>query len=221
MTAHPAPMRLRRFLAGSLPFLYMVLLAWLLLGPLWREAGLPNTADGALHLHRSAAMARWLGAPTFHYYSPLFYQVMAPLQLAGLPLDLATKLVISLSFLAASLATWGWLRRLLGPAAGLAGATLYLAQPFFFREYYFQGDYPQLVALLWLPVVLWAFTRLYLDDRWFDRMAAPFSLALLIVAHNITALMGAGALALYSLALLAWKRDACGWLRLAVSWVWA
>ena len=234
MTAHPAPQRLRRFLAGSLPFLYMALLAWLLLGPLWREAGLPNTADGILHLHRSAAMARswasglpwprWfpavyqgLGAPTFHYYSPLFYQVMAPLQLAGLPLDLATKLVISLFFLAAGLATWGWLRRLLGPAAGLAGATLYLAQPLFFREYYFQGDYPQLVALLWLPVVLWAFTRLYLDDRWFDRLAAPFSLALLIVAHNITALMGAGALALYSLALLAWKRDARGWLRLAVS----
>jgi len=231
MVVYSARQRLGRLLVDGLPFLYMLLLAGLLLGPLWREAGLPNTADGILHLHRSAAVARswssgllwprWfpavyqgLGAPTFHYYSPLFYQVVAPLHLLGLALDLAAKLAITLFFVASGLATWAWLRRLLGPIAGLAGATLYLAQPLLFREYYFQGDYPQLLALLWLPVVLWAFTRLYLDDGWLYRLAAPLSLALLVLAHNITAMMGAGLLALYSLALLLWRRDGAGWLRL-------
>jgi hypothetical protein len=222
MDAALSTVRHPRLLAAGLPLLYVLLLAWLLIGPLWGQPGLPDSADGTLHLHRAAAVARswssgvlwprWfpdvyqgLGAPTFHYYSPLFYLLVAPLQLLGLPLDLAAKLIITVAFVTSGLATWAWLRRLMGPVAGLAGATLYLAQPSLFREYYFQGDYPQLLALLLLPVAMWAFTGLYLDDRWFHRLAAPLSLGLLIISHNITAMLGAIILGLYSLALLLWR----------------
>ncbi len=205
-SSNPGWRWLRSWLARVTPLTYMLLLAWLLIGPLWGQPGLPNSADGILHLHRSAAVARswtagvlwprWfpdvyqgLGAPIFHYYGPLFYLLVAPLHLLGLPLDFSAKLVISFCFILSGLATWTWLRRLLGPSAGLAGAALYLAQPALFREYYFQGDYPQLLALLLLPVILWAFTRLYLDSGWSNRLLAPLSLALLAVAHNITAML--------------------------------
>ena len=231
MSAASSKLRVSRLLTAALPFLFVLLLAWLFIGPLWSQPGLPNSADGTLHLHRSAAVTRswaagvlwprWfldvyqgLGAPTFHYYSPLFYLAVAPLHLLGLPLDLCAKLVITFFFLLSGLATWAWLRRLMGSTAGLAGAALYLSQPHLFREYYFQGDYPQLLALFLLPVVLWAFTELCLDGGWPGRLAAPPSLVLLILAHNITAMLGAAVLGLYSLALLLWRRDLIGWLRL-------
>jgi len=237
MRAPPDPGRRRLWPVRGFPLVYILLLAWLLIGPLWSQAGLPNSADGLLHLHRSAAVARswtagvlwprWFpdvyqgfGAPIFHYYGPLCYLLIAPLHLLGLPLDLSTRIVISGFFIVSGLAAWAWLRRLLGPAAGVAGATLYLAQPTLFREYYFQGDYPQLLALFLLPVICWSLTRLYLEDSWFNRLLAPLSLALLAVTHNITAMLGVGVLGLYSLGLLLWRRDGIGWLRLVGGLGW-
>ncbi|MGQ9567965.1 MAG: 6-pyruvoyl-tetrahydropterin synthase-related protein [Anaerolineae bacterium] len=159
-----------------------------------------------------------LGMPVYHYYSPFFYLLLAPLYLLSLPLDTATKVVLTAFFVASGLAVYAWLQRLLSsPAAGMAGMALYLAGPHLFREYYFQGDYPQLVALLWLPVVFWAFTRLYLDGHGSNWLLAPLSLALLVTAHNITAMLGAALLALYWLTLPFWCRSWAGWLRGALA----
>ena len=228
--AAPAGGRLRQGSARLASPAALLALAGLLLGPLWSQAGLPNSADGLLHLHRCAAVARawsagvlwprWfpdvyqgLGAPTFHYYSPLFYLSVAPLHLLGLPLDLAAKLVITLFFILCGLAVWDWLRALFGTEAGLAGAALYLSQPLLYREYYFQGDYPQLIATLWAPAVLWAFTRLARHGRLSDWLLAPASLAMLIVAHNITAMLCAGALGFYLVVLALAERRHAVWLR--------
>ena len=215
---------------NALTLVFVLLLGGLLIGPLWQRPGIANTADGILHLHRSAEVARawtqgvlwprWfpgayegLGVPLFHYCSPFFYALVAPLHLLGLPLDAAVKLIMTVLFVVSGLAMYAWLRRLLSPAAGLVGATLYLANPLFFREYYFQGDYPQTFALFWFPVVLWAFTRLYEDDRWRNWLLASVSLAVLVVSHNITAMLGAAFLVLYWLALPFWRRSWRGWWR--------
>ena len=155
------------------PVLTITLLAILLVGPLWETPGLPNSADGPLHLHRAAAVARafasglfwprWfpevyggLGAPTFHYYSPLFYWLTAALHSSGLALDSAAKVLISLAFFLSALAAFGWLRGLFGGLPALIGALLFLTQPHIFREFYFQGDYPQLLAILLLPICLYS-----------------------------------------------------------------
>jgi hypothetical protein len=37
---------------------FLLLLTWLFLGPLWGQPGIPNSADGLLHLHRAAGVAR-------------------------------------------------------------------------------------------------------------------------------------------------------------------
>ncbi len=223
--------RLHRFL----PLLYVLLLAGLLIGPLWTLPGIPNSADGILHLHRTAAVARsfaqgefwprWLpdvyqglGAPTLHYYSPLFYLSVAFIHRLGLPLDVSAKVLISGLLVLSGLATYAWLRRLFGRFAALAGVPLYLGQAFLFREYYVQGDYPQMVAVFLLPVVMWAFTRLYLDDGYRSgrsyRLLAPLSLAAMIVAHNITAMIGAGVLVLYGLGMALSQPRGAAWLRL-------
>jgi hypothetical protein len=216
------------------PLLILLLIELLLVGPLWESPGLPNSADGPLHLHRSAAVARafasgllwprWfpdvyggLGAPTFHYYSPLFYQLTATLHCAGLALDSAAKSVISIAFFFSALAAFGWLRRLFGSVGALVGALIFLAQPHIFREFYFQGDYPQLLAILLLPVCLWAFTALAQDNRPRDWLLAPLSLALLVLAHNLTAMIGALFLAIYWVLLLIAIRNLPGFARRALA----
>ncbi|MBX3052186.1 MAG: hypothetical protein KF753_11960 [Caldilineaceae bacterium] len=208
------------------PTLTIALLAGLLVAPLWGAPGLPNSADGALHMHRVAAVTRswraglfwprWfpelyggLGAPTFHYYSPLFYLLSAGLHCLGLALDVAAKLVITAAFALSGLAVYGWLRRLLHPLAGLIGALLFLTQPHIFREFYFQGDYPQLLAILILPLSLWAFTALAQENRPGYWLLAPLCLALLVLAHNLTAMIGAAFLLVYWL--LFWLHTGNGW----------
>ncbi|MCB0116200.1 MAG: hypothetical protein KDD84_19005, partial [Caldilineaceae bacterium] len=203
---------------------FFLLLLWLLLGPLWAQPGIPNSADGILHLHRSAAMTRawadgvlwprWfpdvyqgLGAPVFHYYTSVFYLTVAALHSFSIPLAAAAKTVISLFFLLSALATRNWIGRLLSPAAGMAAALLYVSQPLFFREYFFQGNYPQLIGLLWLPVVFWRFTALADEPSWRNWLLAPLTLAVLMTTHNLTAMLGCGLLVVYVAALTLFRRS--------------
>ncbi|RME59619.1 MAG: hypothetical protein D6790_10440, partial [Caldilineae bacterium] len=211
--------------------LALCLLALILIGPLWEAAGLPNSADGPLHLMRSGAMARawsagvfwprWfpdvyagLGAPTFHYYSPLFYLFVAALHSAGFAVDWAAKIVISACFLASGLAMFAWLRRLVRSEAGaFVGAALYLTQPALYREMLYQGSYPQLLALLFLPIGLWALTALAEEDRPWAWFTATASVTVLLLMHNLTAMLAGGTFTVYWLFLGVVRRNRAGWLR--------
>ncbi len=191
-------------------------LAGLFLAPLWSRSGLPNTADGLLHVQRAVVLAwsldqgvlwpRWLpqvyaglGAPVFHYYSPLFHWLVGLLHWGDVPLDVAVKAVVTAGFLAGGLGVGAWLWSLLSirrPGPLLVGMALYLSAPFLFREYYVQGDYPQLLAWLWTPVCLAGVTALYRSGHPILRLAVPLSLAVLVILHHLTALLVAGLLVL-------------------------
>ncbi len=198
-------------------------LAGLFLAPLWSRPGLPNTADGLLHVQRAAVLAwsldqgvlwpRWLpqvyaglGAPVFHYYSPLFHWLIGLFHWAGVPLDVAVKALVTAGFVAGGLGVGAWLWGLLSirrPGSLLVGMALYLSAPFLFREYYVQGDYPQLLAWMWTPVCLAGVTALHGNGHPALRLAVPLSLAILVLLHHLTALLVAGLLVLCWLALAA------------------
>ena len=104
-----------------LPLIFIVLLSILLTSPLWQQDGIPHTADGHYHIHRSAAMQRafeqgvywprWFpssshrrGAPTFHYYSPGLYWLVGAVHATGIGLDQALTLLVTAAFI---LSGWG------------------------------------------------------------------------------------------------------------------
>ena len=101
--------------------------------------------------------------------------------------------------------------------AGLAGVALYLAQTHVFRELYFLGDYPQLLAILILPVCMWSIGALHRQSRVRYWVAAVFSLASLVVSHNLTTMVGAFVLGLYWVLLAACYRKRDGLLRCAMA----
>ena len=189
---------------------YIAILTALLIGPLWHPQGIPGgNSDLRIHILRAAAVEqsfeqgviwpRWvpdvyrgLGAPVFHHYSPGLYWLVAAVHWAGIRLDTAFRIVITCAFFLSGMGTYGWLRKIFSQPSALAGTALFLAQPhFIFAEYYYLGDYPQMLALLLLPVCLWAVTALHFRPTPWYWLFAVVALSALVLSHNLTAIMGA------------------------------
>lgn len=225
-----------RLAPGLAVILFVALLALLVAGPFWQVAGLPaGTPDEQLHTHRSAAVTRafeqgvfwprWfptvyngLGAPTFHHYSPALYWLVGAIHGTGIRLDQALKLLLTAALILSGFGIYGWLRFAFSPAASLVGVALYLLHPHTLtRTFYFVGDYPQIFALLLMPVCLWALTALHMQARPRNWLAAVGALAALAFSHNLTAMTGAAVLALYWLLLAIGYRRTDGLARCAAA----
>lgn len=221
---------------GLLVLLFVALLALLIVGPLWQLPGIPaGTPDEQLHAHRSAAVQRafaqgvlwprWfqtvyngLGAPTFHHYSPALYWLVGAVHWAGISLDLSLKLVMSAALVLSIFGAYAWLRYVFSPVASLvAAAVLPLHPNTLTRMFYFGGDYPQMLALLLLPVCLWALTALHMHARAKYWLASVGAMTALVLSHNLTAMAGAAVLGLYWLLLAIGYRRADGLLRCALA----
>jgi hypothetical protein len=187
--------------------------------PLLAYAGLPNTADGPAHLMRQVELnqawqqgnfyLRWgadlalgHGMPIFNYTPPLFYQITQLFHLTGLPLDESLKAIIILDFLLYSGGMFVFARRIYGPYPALLAAAIHIYAPYRLREAYIQGSYGQFNGLALYPIILWAFHGLITEGRRRYFIAASFSLAALLLSHNITALHFAPLLGVYLLFLL-------------------
>ena len=225
-----------RFSSSLLVVLFVALLALLIAGPFLQVTGLPTgTPDEQLHSHRSAAVTRafeqgvfwprWfptvyngLGAPTFHHYSPALYWLVGAAHGTGIRLDDALKLVMTAALVLSAFGIYGWLRFAFSAAASLVGAALYLLHPHTLtRTFYFVGDYPQILALMLMPVCLWAFTALFMQGRPRNWLAAIGALSALAFSHNLTAMTGGGVLTLYWLLLAVGYRRLDGLARCALA----
>ena len=216
--------------------LFIALLAILVAGPFWQIDGIPfNTRDVQVHLHRSAAIERafeqgiywprWfpdvyngLGAPVFHHYSPGLHWLVAAAHGIGMGLDQALKLVMTVALVLSGFGVYAWLRHAFSPTASLAAVSLYLLHPILLTQtVYFGGDYPQMLALLLIPVCLWAFSALHRQSRLSSWIAAVASLAALVVSHNLMAMAGVVMLTVYWLLLAVGYRKPAGLLRCGVA----
>lgn len=185
---------------GLLICLILVLFAVL---PLVMHRGLPNTADGAVHLMRQAELnqawkdgilyPRWApdlaygyGMPLFHYAPPLLYQMTQVLHMSGLPLDEAMKGTLIVMAILYSVGSYLFVRDLFGPRAGVLAAAMYLYTPYRLRELYIQGNYGQFCGLAFYPLILWAFHRVATNRSLRNLPLAALSLAGLLLCHNIS-----------------------------------
>ena len=223
------------FALRLLPFVFILVLAFLLTSPLWQQPGIPNTADAHHHLPRAAAVERafeqgvywprWFpssnygrGEPTFHYYSPGLYWLVGAVHWTGIRLDLALTLVMTAAFIFCGLGVYGWLRHSFSREASLASIAIYLGMPHIYsRTFLNTGDYPQLFAILIFPVILWAFTALYFRNRIRYWVMAVVSLAGLVFSHQQQSLIGGSTLLVFCLLLAAGYRRWDGLARCAIA----
>jgi len=188
--------------------------------------GMPNTADGQVHLLRTLEVShllragglypRWApdfylgyGYPFFNFYAPGTHLLAGLLALSGLGV---VRGLVTVQILAVLLYPTGayLAARSLFPGSGLAAAArpaalisaaLYLYAPLRWRELFIQGNLSQLLALAWLPWCAWLLTEAVQrrSARW--AVAAGLGLAGLVYAHHPSAFLAYPLLGAYAAAL--------------------
>ncbi|MCX7669946.1 MAG: 6-pyruvoyl-tetrahydropterin synthase-related protein [Anaerolineae bacterium] len=221
--------RVRTMLARKFdPYLLVCLALGLLLCQPLLAAGIPNTADGLLHLYRSA-LWRWAwdegvfwprwhtmlytgyGYPLFNFYAPLLYVVTGAASLIFPTFLDAFKAILVLIGIGYACGMYLWAKDILGRPAALVAATAYAFATFRFRELYVQGNYAQFLAWSLYPWILFFFHRLTRQPTPGRFIGAIASLAALLLAHNISALLLAPLLGAYLLGCMFVQRRVRRW----------
>jgi len=176
----------------------------------------PDTPDGWFHLQRVRALSdalrwgviypRWFpdfafgyGYPVLNFYAPAFYYGPALLHLMGVDIIPAVRGVLALGYGLSGVAAYVAARRFLSPWGAVAAAVFYLVYPYHLYDMFVRGAYPEFIAFVWPPLLLWAAHRLHVHGQAMDFLWVVFSWSGLILTHNLTAFMVGCA---YGLALL-------------------
>ncbi len=178
------------------------------------QPGLPNTADGALHLYRTVELdqcwqdgvyyPRWApdlflgyGYPIFNFYAPLLYYLAEVLHVLGFSFQGALKAIQVGAFLLYGLGMYVFAREITGRKPALLAAAAYVYAPYRFKEAFVQGDYPQFLALALLPLTFWAFYKIVATRKPRYIVVGAGLYGALILSHNITAMLASPFLGLY------------------------
>ena len=150
---------------------------------------------------------RWLpdlyggyGSPIFNYYAPLPYALGELFRASGAGALWAPKLALAALFVSGALGARALARRLFGPLAGAVAFGLWALQPYLLLDLYVRSALGEIAGLALLPWALVGLLAVGSPPRAAAVARAAFAFALLVVAHNIVALLAAPALALVALA---------------------
>ncbi|MAU12164.1 MAG: hypothetical protein CL607_20245 [Anaerolineaceae bacterium] len=211
----------RYFARLDVGLLLVILLSGLAAMPLILQPnGLPNGSDVLYHAYRAAMMdrawslgdvfPRWAdtlyfgyGAPLWQFYAPLSYYLTSIFsRLLALDALGAIRALVLLSYFSMGIGMYYFSKRTAGRLAGVLTAIAYLFAPYvYFTLPYARGAYPELLALALFPWVMWRFTLLIITNSRRDTALAALCLFLLIISHNLMAVV----LTLMLLAYLLWQ----------------
>ncbi len=186
---------------------------------------MPESADGLLQLHRTAAVEHslrvdnpwWLryssglvygyGAPLFNYFPALSYYLGRGLHGLGLSFLQSWLMMMVLYVWLAAIGMFLlgrlWTQSRVG---GWTAAAAFVYSPFCLFDSVSRGAAPEMAALALLPFALYGLTRLAWHGRRADFVMAVLASALFIPMHTLITLHGMALLCLYALFL--WRTAA-------------
>src|SRR3989344_5436424 len=185
--------------------LLVLLFAVLSVGSL-SSPGLPPTHDGEYHIMRFQQFykvlsegdiyPRWApdfnngyGLPLFNFVYPLPNYVASFFHFLGVSFIDSFKLNMVAASLVGSIFFFLWSRRYWGQLGGLVSAVFYTFSPYHFLDIYVRGSVGEVWALALFPGLLWSFYSLYqTKEKKFFLLSITF-LFLLVLSHNILALV--------------------------------
>ncbi|KUK82784.1 MAG: hypothetical protein XD98_0505 [Microgenomates bacterium 39_6] len=137
-------------------------------------------------------LANGLGAPVFNYFYPLAYYLGEAFHLVGFSLAWSIRLIFILGSFLGFLLTFLFLKRHFSYLPSFFGAFFYIFAPYTFTNIYVRGNLPEFLALMILPGVF-CFGEAVVSGTCptpIKTILFSLSLASLIMAHNIVALLG-------------------------------
>lgn len=159
--------------------------------------------DGQIPCRWAAELGNGYGAPLFNYYPPLPYYAGDLLHRLGLSYLATVDALYIIGLAGAGLSMFVLGRRLWGDLGGAVSALAYVYAPYLALDVYMRGALAELWALALLPALLWSILELVSAPRPRAVPLVALFLALLLLAHNLVAVIAAPAVALWAAALLA------------------
>jgi len=199
----------------------------------WQRAPKPDS-DTTMIIYRSFELDRALqyrlpyprlamdfnftyGAPLLQYRPPLVHFVVAAFHWAGLGWITAAKVTATLELMLAGIGMYVYARWLFADRrAALVAGSAYLLAPYLLADIQERGALSETMALALLPWLFWASHRVLREDGGPWPWLAALLMALVVLAHNIAALLSLPVLLFYLVALAAKDRN---WGRLSIVFV--
>lgn len=174
--------------------------------PLFAEGFIP-THDGEYHIIRfwqffkmltsGSFFPRWApdinsgyGLPLFNFHYPFPNYIGAFFHLMGVSFVDSFKLALGAGYLTAVVACFYWLKKSFHPYAAAIGTIVFSSVPYWFVDIYVRGSIGEVWAIAFFFISLRLIEKQYLT--------AAFSVALLILSHNIMAMLLIPTLCVYA-----------------------
>ncbi|MBI5033102.1 MAG: glycosyltransferase family 39 protein [Chloroflexi bacterium] len=172
---------------------------------LWQD-GYFASSDGMIHLYRLFELdrsihagilyPRWFplsgygyGLPVLNFYPPLSYYIAELFHLIGAGYIVSIKLLIAVGFFIAAISMFLFARELLGDRAAFVAGVAYAYLPYLLSDAYVRGNYPEFLAVSLMPLVLFAFRRMYERVDKMNIVGAAFAFAAIVCTHHLTAML--------------------------------
>lgn len=166
-------------------------------------------------------MGYGFGFPLFNYYPPLPYLVGQLIHVLGFSFVDTVKLTFLLSFVLSGITMYLLAREFWGKLGGVMSAVFYVWAPYHSVDIYVRGAMNEAWALVWFPLALWSSYKLILDNKFVNIVLLTLSLMLLLLSHNLMAMIFAP---LFGVWVLFWLLKEKKWSvvpQFIISGVWA
>lgn len=201
-------------------YIFLVLLAAFLSVYSLSRSGLPPTHDGEYHVMRfhefykvlstGTIYPRWapdfnngFGIPLFNFVYPLPNYVASFFHFLGLSFIDSFKLNIVVASSIGAIFFYLWSRKYWGDWGGVVSSVFYTFSPYHFLDIYVRGSVGEVWSLALFPGLLWSFYTFYQTKQRKFFLFSVIFLFLLIMSHNILALVFFSFFLMYATLLLA------------------
>lgn len=154
--------------------------------------------DGVLYPRWFPDMTYGFGYPLFNIYGPLAFYLGEFFHLLGIDFVTSVKIVFALTWVLSGLAMYGFVKRVFeNRNAAFVAGLLFVFMPYHLIDVYVRAALAESVALMFMPLTLWAFYETVTTRTIRSVLFAAFAYAAMVYAHNGIAL-------LFSIVLGAW-----------------
>lgn len=204
------------------PFLIIIALSFWVIKPLFVSGFFPMHDDeqvGRLYELNQAIRAGHIpprivpnlgfgyGYPFFNFYPPFAYYVAEIFKILGFSYILSIKLMIGLGFILAGICMYIFCKEYLNKLGSIVAAVAYTYTPYHALDVYVRGALPEFWSFVFLPLIFWSYTRLHKTGMHRYIILAGIFCALLILTHNLVAMMSSIFILIYLLFLLKSNKD--------------
>lgn len=158
--------------------------------------------DGQIPCRWVPDMGYGYGYPQFIFYSPLPYYVMEGFHLLGFSFLDSVKAGFALSFVLSGLTMFLLGKALWGNLGGFISAIFYIYAPYRASDAFSRGAVGEFWALVFLPLIAWSILELIKKEKICYLIFLAFSIAGLLITHNLTVIAFAPVAVLWGIFLL-------------------